>query len=301
MMTWHALIFSLVFIGQIALLSWYFPRRIHARMVYVYNTYPPSDYPLLYPKPVERYAVGRWLFKSYNQVMLVLGFLVLAGALLIDGGTFADDGYISEIWPAIFGLLQMVPYVALEISGYSQAREMRRASTRATRSAELRPRRLLDYVSPGLVLGAALAFGLACLALLYADNFQLSFGRDAVQMIGVLIFTNLFMGAFGAYALYGRKINPHQRNAERHRQLSLNLRSIFYCSIVMSAFFMFSAADDLFDLDYLDATLLSIYLQAIAWLSIGMMVNGCRITDVNFEVYRQDGPTGPAGTPAVSS
>lgn len=293
MMSWHTLIFALAFLGQIFLLSWYFPRRIHARMVHVYRTYPPSEYPLLYPRPEERYAVGHWLFKSYNQGMTVLGLLMLAAAVLIDGGTFSDDGYISEIWPAVFGMLQMLPYMALEISGFSQFREMRRANTRKTRSAELRPRRLLDYVSP-LLPGAALAaILLASLSLLYADGFQLSLGRDAVQMIGVLVFANLFIGAFAGYALYGRKLNPHQTSAERNRQLGLQLRSSFYCSIIMSVFLMFSAADDLFELDFLDATLLSLYMQAIGWMSIGLMLNGCRVEDVNFEVYREDA-TGPA-------
>ena len=49
------MLFHVVFLGQVLLISFYFPRKMLSRMRYVFETYPPSTYPKLYPKPVEYY------------------------------------------------------------------------------------------------------------------------------------------------------------------------------------------------------------------------------------------------------
>ena len=52
---------------------------------------------------------------------------------------------------------------------------------------------------------------------------------------------------------------------------------------------MTAAADDVFDLDFLDASLLSFYVQAVAFLSVGHMLRSLRLEDTNFDVYK-NGP-----------
>ena len=288
MYTSHAILFAVVFLGQIYFMSWYFPRRIHRRMTYVIAHYPPEQYPRLYPKPREHYVVGHWLFKTAYQVLLVLGFVALAGALLVDGGTFADDGYISEIWPAIYAIAQMVPLMALEFSGYSQLRQMRKATDPSLRKAELKPRRLFNHVSPGLVICATVLFAAAAVLALYSNGMRFEPGHDSAQLLLVMLVTNIFMASVGAWSLYGRKLNPHQSNEQRRRQVSASLRSILYASMLLSVFCMSKSADDMFDLDFLDATLLSVYMQAIVWVSVGTMMGNCRIEDADFEAYRAD-------------
>jgi len=59
MLTSANILLGIAFLGQIFLISYYYPEKILARMDYVRATYPPSQYPRLYPKPIEYYTVGR--------------------------------------------------------------------------------------------------------------------------------------------------------------------------------------------------------------------------------------------------
>ncbi len=52
---------------------------------------------------------------------------------------------------------------------------------------------------------------------------------------------------------------------------------------------MTQAADDVYDIDYLDATLLSVYFQVIVLLSIGHVLRNQRVEDMNFDVYKENG------------
>ena len=47
MMAWSNNLFYIVFLGQILLISYYFPRKLLERMQYVLETYPPAAYPKL--------------------------------------------------------------------------------------------------------------------------------------------------------------------------------------------------------------------------------------------------------------
>ncbi len=102
--------------------------------------------------------------------------------------------------------------------------------------------------------------------------------------------TNIFLAAFGAWHLYGRKLDPHQAFGDRAKQITANLKSLLFVSMAMSVFFMTTAADDIWDLDFLDASLLSLYFQVIAFLSIGHVLRTLRVGDMDFEVYKEDVP-----------
>ena len=63
--------FHLVFLSQILLISFYYPRKILNRMRYVFETYPPSTYPKLYPKPIEYYTKAPRNYRSINLFILL--------------------------------------------------------------------------------------------------------------------------------------------------------------------------------------------------------------------------------------
>ncbi len=110
-------LFYIAFLGQIFLISWYFPEKILRRMRYVLETYPPEQYPKLYPQSIERYRIGQAVFRAANRIVVVIGLgILLLVMFVIDHSTFADDGYISEFWPMLLGLIQFVPLVSLVIS-----------------------------------------------------------------------------------------------------------------------------------------------------------------------------------------
>ncbi len=288
MLTSANILFGIAFLGQIFLISYYFPQKILARMDYVRTSFPRSQYPRLYPKPAEYYVVGRWAFKLATRIILALGFVILFSIIfLIDHATFADDGFISEAFPAAYGVIQFLPLMALEISEFSQFRLMRKAHVATTRTAELRRRGLFNFISPTL-LGMTLAmyFG-AVLLDLYAHQFEIAWGHDTVQRTMVLTITNLLLAAVGAWILYGKKLSPHQTANDRIKYIKTSLHSFFYVSMAVSVFWMTQAADDIYDLDFLDATIMSVYFQLLILLSIGHNLRNMRLEDIDFDLYKE--------------
>ena len=283
-------LFYIAFLGQIFLISYYFPHKIHRRMQYVLETYPPSRYPRLYPKPIEYYRIGQWAFKIVNRVIIIIGFVIMFIMLfVVDHSSFADDGFISEFWPAAYGAIQFLPLVFLEFSECNQFKLMRKAHVSTTRKANLNRRHLFGFVSPRLFAAAVSLFFAALFFDLYVLEFEIRWDRDAFQRALVLTATNLLLIAVGAWTLRGRKSNPHQATEDRTRQISAALHSVLYVSMVMSVFFMTQTADDVYDLDFLDATLMSLYFQVIVVMSLGHVLRSLSLEDVNFDVYRDNG------------
>ena len=282
-------LFYIVFLSQIFLLSFYLPGKILGRMKSILEVYPRSQYPKLYPRPVEYYKKGQRRYRLINRAIFLLGFVVLFALLfVVDHASFADDGFISEAWPAAYGMIQFLPLIFLEFSEFSQFKQMRKANRDTTRKAELRQRRLSGFVSPAIVGLAVLLFMVSILFDLYLHDFVIQWDHDSTQRAIVLIVTNLFLAGVGAWHLHGRKLDPHQAFGDRAKQISANLKSILYVSMAMSIYFMTAAADDVYDLDFLDASLLSLYFQIIASVSIGHMLRSMRLEDMDFEVYRND-------------
>ena len=287
MLTSANVFFGIAFLGQIFVISYYFPRKILARMEYVRETYPRSQYPRLYPKPADYYAVGLWAFRLATRIIFALGFVILFAIFFwVDHSTFAADGYISEAFPGAYGIIQFLPLMALEISEFSQFKLMRKAHVAKTRTADLRRRGLLSVVSPVLLgLTVALYIG-AILVDLYAHQFTISWGHDTVQRTLVLTITNLLLAVVGAWLLYGKKLNPHQTASERIRLIKTSLHSFLYLSMALSIFWMTQAADDLYSLDFLDATIMSLYFQLMIFLSLGRTLRNMPLEDINFDVYK---------------
>ncbi len=291
MQIWTDSFFYIAFLGQMFLISYYFPSKILGRMQFVLDNYPPAQYPKLYPQPVEYYRVYQWVYRRSNQIILGLGFVILfMVGFVVDHSSFADDGYISEFWPALYGAIQFMPLIALEFSEFSQFRLMRQTNKSATRKAELYRRRLLDFVPPALLAVTVTCYLGAVLLDLYVHDFVIQWGHDTMERAIVLTATNLLFVAMGAWLLYGRKLDPHQAHGDRVRQMSVQLHSFLYVSIVVSMFFMAQAVDDVYDLAFLDATLLSVYFQLIAYLSIGHLLRSIRLEEINFDVYKDAEP-----------
>lgn len=287
MLTWTDALFYIAFVGQIFLISHYFPSLIARRMRHVLDTYPPAEYPKLYPKSPEYYRLGVSAYEKANRIILYIGFAVLFSvAFLVDHSTFADDGYISEFWPAAYGLLQFLPGMVLELSEFSQLKLMRKANSSTVRTANLQPRRLFDYLPPLLVAAVLGAIALAFFFDLYINDFRIGGESDVLVRAAVNIGTNVFLASFGAWILYSRNPNPHQASADRSKQIIASLRSFAYVSIALSVYMMVGAADDVYAIDYLDAALMSIYFQVIVFLSLGHLLRCLPVDTLNFDVYK---------------
>jgi hypothetical protein len=281
MNSWASLTFLVVFLGQIFFSSYYVPKRILARLDRLRTDYPPERYPKLYPRSAESFSASRSLFQWSSRAVFALGFVLLYGAVVMDGA----DGYISEAWPAAYGLMQFMPLLVIELLGFRQFRLMREANTDTTRKADLRPRRLFDSVSPALLVQALeLMISVFCLVM-YVNDFHLAWGSDAVQQAIVMLVSNLALVVVGLFQFHGRKLNPHQSARDRTRQTRAQLTSLLLLSCAMSVFFIWQTAGDAFPLHDLDAAAMSLYFQLIVALSIGFVLRSLRFEDIDFEVY----------------
>jgi len=288
-MAWSNNLFYIAFLSQIFLMSYYFPNKLLARMRNVLTTYPPETYPKLYPRPIEHYKMAHLAYKYVSRFILLLGlFILFAVMFLVDHSTFADDGFISEMWPAAYGMVQFLPLMAVEFSEFSHFKQMRKASSKSKRTADLRRRGLTDLVSPPLLGMAILLFAGAILFDLYVHDFAVAWGHDTIQRALVMAATNGLLAIVGAWTLYGRKLDPHQSAEDRIQRISVNLKSGIYVSMALSVFIAITAADDVYNLDAVDAVIVSVYFQAVALLSLGYTLRNLKLDEIDFDVYKND-------------
>lgn len=90
------------------------------------------------------------------------------------------------------------------------------------------------------------------------------------------------------FNINGKKLAPYQDTKDRLRQTENIVTTLVTISIVASLFIMLQQAMNMFDLDHFEAVFLSLYLQLIAWVSLGHMLRSYPIEDINFEVYKKD-------------
>lgn len=288
-MAWSNNLFYIAFLSQVFVLSYYLPNRLLARMQYVLATYPPEAYPKLYPRPKEHYKASHRAFKFASRFVLALGFAILFAVMFwVDHGTFADHGYISVAWPAAYGVIQFMPLMAIEISEFSHLKQMKKAYSSSRRTADLRRRGLTDLVSPALIGAAVLLLVGAVLFDLYVHDFAVSWGHDTVQRAIVMIITNGMLAGLAAWHLHGRKLDPHQSAEDRAHSIAVNLKSFLFISMALSVFIGVTAADDKYNLEPVEAVIMSVYFQVIALLSLGFSLSSLKVDDINFDVYRED-------------
>ena len=262
-----------------------------SRIEHVLATYPAEAYPKLYPMPVAHYRIGIRRFRMFSRLGLLIGVAILLSVMfVVDHSGFAEHGYISSFWPAVYGMIQFVPFMAIELSEYSNLKLMRQVNTVSRRTADLQRRGLFDLVSPWLVALAGLTLAGVILFDLYLHGFNLSLGHDSVQKALVMLASNGMIALVGLYSLYGKKLDPHQTSADRSHRIAVNLKSLLYLSIAMSVFVGISAADGVYDIDFLDAALMSVYFQAIGLLSLGYTTRNVQAERTNFDVYKAEAP-----------
>lgn len=273
-------------------MSYYFPKKLLARMQHVFATYPPEIYPKLYPRPIEHYKMAHLTYKFVSRVILLLGLVILIAVMFwVDHSTFADDGFISEMWPAAYGMIQFLPLMALEFSEFGHFKLMRKANRASRRVADLRRRRLTDLVSPSLIAMAILFFVGAILFDFYVHDFAVSWGHDTIQRAIMMIVTNGALVIVGAWNLYGRKQDPYLSDENRIQRIAVALKSMFFVSMALSVFIAMTAANDLYNLDFIGAVIMSLYFQTIALLSLGYTLSNVKPDEINFDVYKDDAAT----------
>ncbi|MBT3823972.1 MAG: hypothetical protein HOF96_03235 [Candidatus Marinimicrobia bacterium] len=280
------IIFYILFLSQIILISYYYPKLIVNQMKTVLANYPPEQYPKLYPKPVEYYRMGQRIYRVVNLVILMLGAILM---LAIAKWDYSSTDKISEAIPFAYWAVQIIPILIMELLGFTNFKLMRKANTKTTRYAELNPRRLFDFISPG-VFTLAIVMYVACLLFFYSLH-QFSFhpSNDTFVIFVTLTLMNSLFAVIIFRNMRGKKLDPHQAHADRMRQIEISTKSLFVMSIVASIFLITVEVMQGLELKFHIASLMSVYLQLTIFLGLGSILRNICIDDINFDVYRKEG------------
>ena len=273
------ILFHLVFLGQVILISFYFPRKMLRRTEYVLKTYPPSSHPNLYPEPIEFYEKARRNYRNANVFILLVGLLLMA--VLIGDLPSGEWDVGSMVFP--YFMLQFFPLMLIEVKSFKYYRLMRKTDSRATRRADLHPRRLFDFISPKVVGIAALVYFAFIGLILYVRQFDFPWFGGYWNIVGVTA-SNLFFAGIIAWNLYGRKQDPYQAYEDQKRQIELVAKQMVFMSIAATAFIAIEVILASLDLRDFQPTAQSLYFQLIAVICLRTL----RIDNINFEVYKVD-------------
>ena len=284
-------IFYIVFLGQILLLSVYYPHKICSRVRYVIEQFPPAEYPKLYPgtKDVEiAENLGRWLRKyiAFNYCIAALGLFILIRMMITEYRPAFEGG--DEIFVMFFFFLQMAPILYAEIKEYSYTKLLRENYKASKRTADLTPRHLFDYVSPVSLVVAILAY--AAWITVYLSTREFGVQPD-VEIYGTLIGMTAVQGVFAMMVyknIYGRKRNPYMTDEDRHLQNEVIARVMLFASIGMSVFLTVTQMADDYSFEIFDPVLTSLYMQYCAVFGMGIALKTMQLDKMNFENYRGD-------------
>ncbi len=273
----HSL-FYVALLSQVFLISVFFPRRILGRMKYVFATYPPSEYPKLYPKPVEHYESRHRNYRIMNGAILLAGIALIA--MLIGISRTGRWDHVIATW---YFLIQLSPVMLLDLSALKELKLMRDARSRSTRKAELHPRRLRDFVSPTLLSMAIVTYVAFVALILYVRQFEFPWFGGYWNIVGVTA-VNLTFAGVALWHMYGKKLNPHQAYEDRMRQIESLVRIAAFTSIAATIFIAISVVLAAADARHLQSVVQCLYFQLLAVIGL----QGYLVKITNFEVYKED-------------
>ncbi|WDE14002.1 hypothetical protein [Thalassomonas haliotis] len=282
---WDNILFYVIFISQILLISYYFPKKIQARTRYVLDNYPPQTYPKLYPKPQAAYKKGLRNFMVINYLITAAGAVMLVLYAMLSS-EYSANGKHAESLPIFFGLCQYIPYFLMEISGFRQFKLMRQANISSQRRAELTPRRLFTFISPAVVVAAIVLYLTFILLELSLSGYQLT--ADSIVRIAAITLCNLLLGGIIFWNIYGQKLDPHQSFQDRNRQIGFSVKSLVYISMALSFYLLALKAMKVHELEYLEIILNSLYFQLLAAFAIATILRMLKVGDINFDVYKKE-------------
>jgi hypothetical protein len=279
----NTLLFYIIFISQIWLISYYYPQQVVARIKYVIKNFPPEDYSKLYPEPPKKVESLQKTYIYFNYVVAIVGLAIMSYFGLFTSNT--TDKYLEHI-PLMYGMSQFIPLILLEVLGYKQLSLMRKMDNRTNRKAILQPRRLFDYVSPILVVAAALMYVIITAFELYMTQFTITF--DLLVKLGSITLTNILFIGITLFNLYGKKLDPFQASEDRIKQVKFSIRSLIFISIFVSLFMMAQTLVNTFDLNYLEIIINSLYFQILAIFSMGAILRNFKVEEMNFDGYKNE-------------
>lgn len=296
-MTTDDALFYGVYLSQILLISLYLPGRVVERARSLVATHPPAEFPKLYPVTIATIERALRLYRNVNLGVVMIGLALLAADF--TSGYTVDSAWAhwqeGEPYPirnyravtsvsSPYTLLQYL--LSIGLFAYFESRYFKRMKATARgsiRTAELKARRLFDFVSPAL-LGAAMAAYAAVAAFLLALDLP---GNRTPIMIAALTMTNACMAGCSTWLLYGRKHDPYQAREDRAQLTRRAWQCMAVVSILASGLFGIAGALIELEATYYMLLVSSLFAQVVAVIatSYSLVVP---FGQANFDVYRAD-------------
>jgi len=278
------IIFSLIFFSQVLLLSWYLPRRIMARLRYVLDNYPASEYPKLYQSDQANAERSYNYLVWFSRTMFVIGMGILVWinlrGELIDGGIAAAIAFV-------YGMLQSAPIIIMDFATLRHYKSLREEDERPKRSAELIPRSIFIHTTPMRLSVVALFYIVAVTFDMYTKGFDTGLGGELYEALIILFLANLFFAGMVYWRVYGKKLNPYLDAKDNKREIDVMVSSAIFTSIAVSIFFIAMRAINVYDLEHFEGVLMSLYLQAIMGYTMLYSVSLFDVKTMNFEPFRE--------------
>lgn len=302
--TREAILFFFVFASQILWISWLYPRRVLSRRRLVLQKYPPSTHPKMYLHPIEYYERRLRNYERLNQAIAIAGVLIIIGLAL---GTFTSewDGAIVTPWSSSgewdaaivvpFFLVQWIGAFYYQLSMIKHDKARAQAVPPRVRMTELRRRRLVDFVSPPVLIAAAVANVAYIAFLLWYRRFGFEWFTAAGNIV-VTIALVVTMCATIALTLRARP-DHYQAHQDRLDLMRLVVNQAVAFSLVFPVWFAINLTVKIYDPEFLEPVLASLGVQlvSLAWLWPSYRY---RVDKIDFDVYRRDGadPSAPSTT-----
>ncbi|MEX0297934.1 MAG: hypothetical protein AB3N28_02605 [Kordiimonas sp.] len=283
-------LFYVVFLSQIFLLSIYYPGKIRRRVTYILEQFPVSEYPKLYPSNYDQRKANTGsnklrVFMGINYTIALVGLLVLA-MMMKSGYRPAPEGG-DEIFVMLYFFLQSFPLFYAELKEYKYHKAIRENYTAKTRTAELKPRRLFDFVSP-IGLGAAvILFTTMMILYISSRDFSVQPNIEIYATIIGMTGAQVMFAAIVASHLYGKKINPYMSYEDQLTQIKVVANIMLFASIGASVFMTVTHLVDEYSLEVIDPVLSSVYFQFCVVFGVGFAFRTLRIEKLNLEGFRE--------------
>jgi len=276
---WDNYLLYMVFIGQIIVLSFYFPRKILGVINTSMQQHPRDAYPKLYLLE-EKVIKGKLnLFNIYNSLVMMIGLTILAVSIINN----SDDliGWDDQSVLLCFLMLQHLPLLYLGTQGVDYLKLMREQNTSEQRIADLKPRKLFDFVSMPFICTAVFSYGLCVATILYFVQYPFDGFAGLVNILGV---TALYAGlGFAIYIkLYGKKHNPLQTGQDRSFETTIVIKILILTAICSSLYLAISLILASMNLRELGNIIYSLYIQIFVFYVYQVM----KFERVDYSVYK---------------
>ena len=276
---WDNYLLYMVFLGQIFVLSFYFPKKILGLINTSMQQHPRDVYPKLYPLEEKVIKAKLNIFNVYNSLVVSVGLAILAVSIINNSDDLA--GWDDQAVLLCFLMLQYLPMLYLGAQGFDYLKLMREHNKNEYRIADLQPRKLVDFVSKPFLSAAVFSYGVCVVTVLYFVQYPFDGFAGLVNILGVSI---LYAGlGFAVYIkLYGKKYNPLQTSEDRSIETTIVIKLLILTAICSSLYLAISLILASMDMRDLGNIIYSLYLQAFVFYVYQVM----KFDQVDYSVYK---------------